>query len=186
MMVHIDEPPPTIEDVLARLRPGDVLTHAFRPFPNTPVTADGTVKPEILAARERGVLFDIGHGMGSLSFANARAMLANGFLPDCISSDVHALCENGPVFDLLTTLSKFLCLGMPLDAVIGAATVNPARALRRAELGSLVAGNPGDASILDLREGRFSYVDSVGETLTGDRRLLAAGVVIGGRWWHPN
>jgi dihydroorotase len=186
MMVHIDEPPPTIEDVLARLRPGDVLTHAFRPFPNTPVTVDGTVKPEVLAARERGVLFDIGHGMGSLSFANARAMLANGFLPDCISSDVHALCEDGPVFDLLTTLSKFLCIGMPLDAVIGAATAQPAHALRRPELGSLAAGNPGDASILDLREGRFSYVDSVGETLAGDQRMMAAGVVIGGRWWHPS
>ncbi|TMJ37077.1 MAG: amidohydrolase/deacetylase family metallohydrolase, partial [Alphaproteobacteria bacterium] len=85
LMAHIDEPPPTYEDVLAKLRPGDVLTHAFRPFPNAPATAQGTVKPAVLAARKRGVLFDIGHGMGSFAFKTARAMLANGFLPDTIS-----------------------------------------------------------------------------------------------------
>ncbi len=96
LMAHIDEPPPTYEDVINKLRPGDILTHAFRPFPNSPATVQGSVKPAVLTARKRGVLFDIGHGMGSFSFKTARAMLANGFLPDTISSDVHALCINGP------------------------------------------------------------------------------------------
>src|SRR5215813_422775 len=107
LMAHLDHPPPRYEDVLARLRPGDVLTHAFRPFPNTPVTAQGSVKRAVLEARERGLLFDIGHGKGSFAFKTARAMLANGFYPDTISSDVNTLCINGPAFDQVTTMSKF-------------------------------------------------------------------------------
>src|ERR1700682_3547272 len=110
VMAHIDDPPPSYEEVIARLRPGDVLTHAFRPFPNSPATAQGTVKRAVIDARQRGVLFDIGHGKGSFAFKTARAMLANGFMPDTISSDVHTLCINGPAFDLVTTMSKFLCL----------------------------------------------------------------------------
>jgi dihydroorotase len=185
LMAHIDEPPPTYEDVLARLRHGDVLTHAFRPFPNAPCTAQGTVKAAVLAARKRGVLFDIGHGMGSFAFKTARAMLANGFPPDTISSDVHALCINGPAFDQTTTMSKFLCLGMPLPEVIRASTVNAALALKRPELGSLRPGSVGDATILSVDEGRFDYVDVTGEHLTGDRKIASRGVVVAGRWWHP-
>jgi dihydroorotase len=99
LMCHIDHPPPSYEDVVNILRPGDVLTHAFRPFPNTPCNSQGKVKREVLAARDRGVIFDIGHGKGSFAFKTARAMLANGFKPDVISSDVHTLCIEGPAFD---------------------------------------------------------------------------------------
>jgi len=182
MMVHIDEPPPTLEEALARMRPGDVLTHCFRPFPNAPATAEGTVLPAVIDARRRGVLFDIGHGMGSFSFETARAMLANGFLPDCISSDVHALCIDGPAFDLLTTLSKFICLGAPLAEVVRAATERPAMALRRPELGNFRPGSAGDASILSLENGKFDFVDSTGEGLSGSSRLFAGAVVMNGRW----
>jgi dihydroorotase len=185
LMAHIDDPPPTYEEVLERLRPGDVLTHAFRPFPNAPTTAQGTVKRVVIEARERGVLFDIGHGKASFAFKTARAMLANGFLPDTISSDVHALCINGPAFDQVTTMSKLLCLGMPLTDVIAASTVNAAFALKRSELGSLKPGSVGDATVLSIKEGRFDYVDAVGEYLTGDRKISSDGVVIAGRWWHP-
>jgi dihydroorotase len=185
VMAHIDDPPPSYEEVIARLRPGDILTHAFRPWPNSPATAQGTVKGAVREARERGVLFDIGHGMGSFAFRTARAMLANGFYPDTISSDVHALCINGPAFDQVTTLSKFLCLGMELPDVIAASTANAAFALRRLELGTLKPGGSGDATIMSVQEGRFDYVDVVGEHLTGDRRIVSEGVVIGGRWWHP-
>jgi dihydroorotase len=184
MMVHIDHPPPTLPEVLHRMREGDVLTHCFRPFPNTPATADGRVHPAVLDARQRGIVFDIGHGMGSFSFATARIMMDNGFLPDCISSDVHALCIDGPAFDLLTTLSKFLCLGMPLPEVVRAATENPARALKRPDLGTFKPGSAGDASILELQDGSFDYVDSTGERLSGKMRLKARSVVIGGRIWH--
>jgi dihydroorotase len=185
LMAHIDEPPPSYEEVLARLRPGDILTHAFRPFPNSPATAQGTVKRAVIEARRRGVLFDIGHGKGSFAFKTARAMLANGFLPDTISSDVHALCIKGPAFDQVTTMSKFLCLGMPLTEVIAASTVNAAFALKRPELGSLKPGSVGDATILSVKEGRFDYVDVVGEHLTGNRRIVSEGVVLAGRWWYP-
>jgi dihydroorotase len=185
LMAHIDHPPPSYEEVIARLRPGDILTHAFRPFPNSAVTAQGTVKRAVREARERGVLFDIGHGQGSFAFKTARAMLANGFYPDTISSDVHALCINGPAFDQVTTMSKFLCMGMPLTEVIAASTVNAAMALKRPELGSLRPGSVGDATIISIREGAFDYVDVVGEHLTGNRKIVSDGVVIGGRWWHP-
>lgn len=185
LMAHIDEPPPTYDDVVNKLRTGDVLTHAFRPFPNSPATAQGTVKAAVLAARKRGVIFDIGHGMGSFAFKTARAMLANGFPPDTISSDVHALCINGPAFDLVTTMSKFLCLGMDLKDVIAASTVQPALALKRPELGTLKPGSPGDATVLSVENGRFDYVDVVGEHLEGTSRILSRGVVLNGRWWHP-
>ena len=185
LMAHIDEPPPSYEEVIAMLRPGDVLTHAFRPFPNSPATAQGTVKAAVLAARKRGVLFDIGHGMGSFAFKTARAMLANGFPPDTISSDVHALCINGPAFDQVTTMSKFLCLGMSLPDVIKASTETAAFALKRPELGSLKPGSAGDATLLSVDDGTFDYVDVVGEHLEGRQRIHSRGVVIAGKWWHP-
>ncbi|MGE8128763.1 amidohydrolase/deacetylase family metallohydrolase [Methylobacterium sp. NPDC080182] len=185
LMAHIDEPPPSYEEVLAMLRPGDVLTHAFRPFPNSPITAQGAVKPALREARARGVIFDIGHGKGSFAFRTARAMLAGGFLPDTISSDVHQLCIEGPAFDQVTTMSKMLCLGMSLTEVVAASTVNAAVALKRMEYGTLKVGALGDATVLAVRDGAFDYVDTRGEHMTGDRRITAEGVVLKGRWWHP-
>jgi dihydroorotase len=185
LMAHIDEPPPTYEEVLERLRPGDVLTHAFRPFPNAPIDGQGRVKDAVWKAREKGVVFDIGHGKGSFAYKTARAMLAGGFEPDVISSDVHTLCIDGPAFDQVTTLSKFLHLGMKLDRVIAASTVNAARALQRPELGSLAPGKVGDATILSLEDGSFPLEDVVGEIVTAERRITAKGAVIGGRFWHP-
>jgi dihydroorotase len=183
VMTHIDFPPPSQREVVPRLRRGDVLTHCFRPFPNAPIGGDRTIRAEITAARERGVVFDIGHGMGSFDFEVARGMLAEGFVPDVISSDVHALCIGGPAFDLLVTMSKFLCLGLPLVDVIRLATVGPARAIGREDLGTLRPGAVGDAAVLDLRHGAFDYVDVLGQTMTGDQRLLCDGVAVGGRWW---
>jgi dihydroorotase len=185
LMCHIDHPPPSYEDVVNLLRPGDILTHAFRPFPNTPCNSQGKVKREVLAARERGVIFDIGHGKGSFAFKTARAMLANGFKPDVISSDVHTLCIEGPAFDQVTTMSKFLCLGMSLYDVIAASTVNAAMAMKRPELGTFKPGSAGDATILDIKSGQFNYDDVVGERLVGDKKITSEGVVIAGRWWHP-
>ena len=116
-MAHIDEPPPGRSEVLPRLRKGDILTHCFRPFPNAPVFASGAVRPDMRLARERGVIFDIGHGMGSFDFEVARAMLEEGLAPDVISSDVHLYCVDGPAFDILVCMSKLLALGMPLVEV---------------------------------------------------------------------
>ena len=183
VMCHLDSPPPSRKEVVSRLRPGDVLTHCFRPFPNAPAQGNGAVREEILAARERGVLFDIGHGQGSFGFATAEAMLAAGFMPDCISSDVHCLSIHGPAFDQLETLSKFLALGMPLNDVIAASTTGPARALRRPDLGQLSVGGIGDATLLKLTSGTFSFEDVLGNIRKGSERLELAGIVIGGRWW---
>lgn len=184
LMCHIDHPPPSYEEVIDMLRPGDVLTHAFRPFPNSPATAQGTVKPAVLAARKRGVIFDIGHGKGSFSFKTARAMLANGFPPDVISSDVHQLCIDGPAFDQVTTMSKFLCMGMSLYDVVKCSTANAAHALKRLEYGSLKIGSLGDATIISVQDGQHDYVDVTGEHLIGDKRIVAEGVVLKGKWWH--
>jgi dihydroorotase len=112
-------------------------------------------------------------------------MLANGFYPDTISSDVHALCIDGPAFDQVTTMSKFLCLGVPFAEIIKQTTHNAAFALKRTQLGSLKPGSVGDASILSIKDGKFDYVDVVGEHLIGDRKIVCDGVVIAGHWWHP-
>lgn len=183
MMVHIDEPPPTYEEVLAAMRPGDVLTHCFRPFPNTPLDGDGKIRKAVHEARERGIYFDIGHGMGSFSFKTAKAMLDQGFMPDSISSDVHELCIRGPAFDQVTTLSKMLCLGTPLDEVIKQSTLNPANILQRPELG-LLKGGPGDVTLLEIQEGNFVYKDVLGEEIAGKQKIVSRGTVIDGKVFH--
>lgn len=183
VMAHIDMPPPSQREVLEILRSGDVLTHCFRPFPNAPVRGDRSIRKDVLAARDRGVFFDIGHGYGGFSFDSCRAMMDQGIMPDAISSDVHTLCVDGPAHDLLAVMSKFLALGMPLTEVIRATTENAARALRREELGTLRVGACGDATILEMREGAVEHVDVVGEVLCAEQRLANAGMVIGGAWW---
>ena len=180
VMVHIDEPPPTYADVVGRLRKGDVLTHCFRPFPNAPCHADGTVRAAVLAARARGVLFDIGHGMGSFSWDTARKMVAAGFWPDTISSDVHAMCIQGPAWDLLRTMTKFLALGMPLAEVVARTTVNPAAAVRRHDLGTFAVGSVGDASVFALEDRPIDLEDVQGEIVAHPQRLSARAMVIGG------
>lgn len=184
LMCHIDRPVPRLDEVLSVLRAGDVLTHCFRPSPNAPVLPDGRVRSAVLAARERGVVFDIGHGMGSFAFATAEAMLAAGFLPDVISSDVHALCIDGPAYDNLATMSKFLGLGMQLPEIVRAVTATPARLLRRGDLGSLAVGSTGDATVLTIEEGSFQAADVTGAQRRFERRFSLRAVVLGGRLWH--
>jgi dihydroorotase len=169
--------------VMGRMRKGDILTHCFRPFPNAPSLPGGGVRPEVVAARERGVIFDIGHGGGSCGFDTSRAMLAAGFKPDVISSDVHILSINGPAFDLLHTLGKFHALGMTLPEVVACATVNAARAIRKPELGTLKPGALGEASIFEVVHASTDYKDVLGETITTDRGFAARGLVLDGRWW---
>ena len=185
VMCHLDFPPPSRLEVVSRLRKGDVLTHCFRPYPNAPAKPEGGVREEVAAARERGVVFDIGHGQGSFGFGTARAMLAAGFLPDVISSDVHSMSIEGPAFDLLHTLSKFLALGVPLTQVIKSATSAPAAAISRPDLGTFKPGSVGDATLIAIEEGEFTYYDVLAEPLKGNKKLAAKGIVIGGKWWHP-
>ena len=182
LMCHIDEPPPTYGEVVDLLRPGDVLTHCFRPFPNAPVHGDGTVRQSVLDARARGVFFDVGHGMGSFSWKTARAMANAGFWPDTISSDVHAMCIEGPALDLLRTMTKFLYLGMPLEQVISLATNNAATAIGRPDLGTFAIGATGDASVLSLDATEIQLEDVLGNVEIYDQQLFARGLVIDGAW----
>ncbi len=184
VMCHIDRPPPRYTDVLAELRPGDTLTHCFKPFPNAPCTADGTVKEACWQARERGVMFDIGHGKGSFDFDVAEAMLRAGFPPDIISSDVHVLCIDGPAYDNMETMSKFLALGMELPDIVRAVTATPAKVLKRPDLGDLSAGSTGDATVMRIEEGRFTFTDVSDKTRTGRQRFALDSVVVAGKLWH--
>jgi dihydroorotase len=148
LMVHIDDPPPVVDEVLAELREGDVLTHVMRPFPNALVVA-GELRHSVRVARERGVLFDVGHGASSFDLESARRLLQCGVAPDTISSDVHCLSVEGLPDGLLTVMSKLLGLGMPLADVIAATTSRPAAAIGRPELGTLAPGAVGDVSVLE-------------------------------------
>jgi dihydroorotase len=184
LMVHIDEPPPSYSDVVARLRKGDVLTHCFRPFPNAPCHGDGRVRDAVLAARERGVIFDIAHGMGSFSWDSARKMDAAGFRPDVISSDIHAFCINGPAHDNLNVMTKFLALGWSVKDVIAAASIAPARVLSRPDLGHLGNTAQPEASVIRQTPGSVDLADVTGEVVNYDSMLTPVGTVSGGKW-HP-
>ena len=183
VMCHLDWPPPSPIEVISRLREGDVLTHCFRPFPAAPARSDGRIREEILEARERGVIFDIGHGVGSFGFETAETMLNAGFLPDAISSDVHSLSIKGPAYDQLVTLSKFLHLGMSITDIIAASTTGPARAIRRPDLGTLSPGSIGDATILSIEKGEFIFTDSLGHTRSGEKKFTLKGIVLDGEMW---
>ena len=184
VMCHIDRPPPRYEDVLAELRPGDILTHCYKPFPNAPIHEGGRIKDACWQARERGVVFDIAHGLGSFDFRVAEAMLAGGFPPDVISSDVHVLCVDGPAYDLMETMSKFLCLGMPLADIVRAVTATPAALLRRPDLADLSVGSTGDATVMRVQEGRFTFTDVSRQTREGRQRFALDSMVVGGALWH--
>lgn len=183
LMSHIDYPPPTLEEVLQCLGKGDILTHCFRPFPNSPVTEQGAIINEVRAARERGVVFDVGHGRGSFGFGSATKMLEQGFEPDVISSDVHSLSIQGPAHSLLHVMSKFMALGMSFETVIEKTTVAPARAIDQTDLGHLGVGARGDVTILDLEKGSFDFFDVVGEKITADTHLRCDGLVVDGVYW---
>jgi len=164
VMVHRGTPPPTAAEVLRELRAGDILTHSFRGGPSSCLTKDGNVMPELLDAKERGVIVDIGHGLRSFSAPVAATMLEQGLLPDVISSDLHARNVHGPVYDLPTTMSKMLSLGMDLVDVVAAATTNPAGAIGRLpEIGNLNVGSSADIAIFDLVEGAFEFTYGVND-----------------------
>ncbi|MDW7982689.1 MAG: amidohydrolase/deacetylase family metallohydrolase [Thermomicrobium sp.] len=181
LMVHIGNGPPTIDEVARLLRPGDILTHCFTGASMRILTADGRVHPLIRALHEEGLVLDIGHGAGSFSFSVAEALLAEGILPDTISSDIHQLAIQGPMFDLPTTLSKFLALGLSLPEVIERATVRPARIIGRPELGSLAEGTPADIALFRLEEGDFTFYDVSMQARQGRQLLVNTVTLVAGR-----
>ncbi len=181
LMVHIANGPPSIDEVASLLRPGDILTHCFTGGTMRILTPDGRVHPTVRALHEQGLVLDVGHGAGSFSFAVAEAFLAEGILPDTISSDIHQLAVQGPMFDLPTTLSKFLALGLSLPEVIERATLRPARIIGRPELGSLAEGTPADIALFELVEGDFVFYDVQMESRRGTQLLVNTLTMVGGR-----
>jgi dihydroorotase len=165
LMVHVIDIRPSLDWLLPYLGRGDVVTHCFHGSEGGILGATGRVLPAALRARERGVLFDVGHGAGSFSYHVARSALAQGFPPDTISSDLHAHNIDGPVFDQAATLSKLLHVGMPLADVIRATTATPAVAVRRDDrVGGLVAGREADVTVFELRDGHWALPDAAGAT----------------------
>ena len=180
LMAHIGGPPPSYAEVVDMLRPGDILTHCYRPDPNSALGKDGKILPAVRAARERGVLFDIAHGMGAFGYASAEAALADNFPPDLISSDVHVISIEGPGFDLLHTMSKLLNCGLPLNDVIGMSTSRPALAIRRPDLGHLAVGAVADVSVLREVESNFVFADVTGVSRQGTMLLQPVACYLGG------
>jgi dihydroorotase len=181
LMVHIGLAPPDLVDIAAFLRPGDILTHCCTGQPNRLVDGANAVHPFIRALWEQGLILDVGHGTGSFSYESAEVMLASGMAPDVISSDIHQLAVLGPMYDLPTTLSKFLNLGMSLEDVIARATARPAAAMRRADLGTLAPGARADIAIFRLEEGAFSFHDVRMRERHGDKLLVNTATFVAGQ-----
>lgn len=159
--------------ILEKLRPGDIHTHVFaRQFPI--IDEEGHVYDHLWKARERGVIFDLGHGAGSFWFRNAQPALRDAFPPDSISTDLHMGNINGPVLSMIHTMSKCLCMGMPLHEVIYRSTVTPAREIGHSELGTLSVGAEADVAVLRRLEGRFGYTDCGDAKMIGDSKLECA------------
>lgn len=179
--IHVSGEEPPLEDLLPRLRQGDIMTHTFTPHAQRILDASGRVRDVVRDARARGVLFDLGHGAGSFSFDVARRALDQGFLPDTFSTDLYYLNREGPVWDLATTLSKMLYLGVSLEETLARATSAPARALGEGDLGVLRVGAPADVAVLEVQEGAFRLVDTVQEAVEAPRRLVCRATVRGGQ-----
>ena len=172
LMVHVGDGPPPLHEVAEYLRPGDILTHCFTGGTMRLLAGDGTVEPAIEDLRDRGLILDVGHGAASFSFEICERLLDQGVVPDTISSDIHQLAIQGPMYDLPTTLSKFLALGMTLPDAIARATSRPAAAMGRRDLGSLMPGSAADISIFDLQEGAFTFRDVSLVERIGSKRLV--------------
>ena len=189
IMCHIGgvADPALMSQILDLLRPGDVLTHCYSGAPNeagmgTNIVQDGKLLPAALAAKKRGVIFDIGHGGGSFDYTIAEAAIAQGCPPDTISSDVHVFSGNTPGMPYLPwVMSKLIGLGFTLPEVVSMATAAPARVIGRIpKHGTLQIGAPADLSILEIVEGPVSFVDTRNNTRQGKVYLRPAGTVVAG------
>jgi dihydroorotase len=182
VMVHIGGSSAPVEDILELLGPGDIVTHAYTGWEPGIVDTTRRIIPAAREARDRGVLFDVGHGRGSFAFGRAEDALADGFRPDTISTDLHRFNVPLPVVDLTTTMSKFLYLGLPLADVVAMTTAAPAAAIGvTGARGTLGVGSVADIAVLRREEGSFLLEDSYGATVTARERLAAAATFVAGR-----
>jgi dihydroorotase len=185
IMVHITDSPAPLAKVLELLRPGDIVTHCFTGSPNG-LLAGSKVVGAAIDARAAGIKFDVGHGAGSFDFEVAERALEAGFPPDTISTDLHSLSAPAMARDLPWTMSKLLAVGMPLPAVIAAATHAAASALRReTSLGSLAVGRVADIAVLEANSGSVTFPDTFGHQRIGELQLRARATIRAGIPWGP-
>lgn len=185
VMCHIGDAPDDLSALLDLLRPGDVLTHTYSGAGNN-IVQKGRLLPAALAAKQRGVIIDVGHGGGSFDYTVAEPAIEQGLMPDTISSDIHALSGNSPGMPYLPwVISKFLNLGLSLEQVVAMATSAPAKVINRVDkLGTLQVGAPADVSIFKLVEEPVEFVDTKNNRRSGTRWLkplhtVRAGVPFG-------
>ena len=180
-------PPLSLEHLLLKVfRPGDIYTHTYAYHPNTrEAIVDGDknyqVRPFVLAARKRGIIFDVGHGGGAFGFQGAVPAMKQGFLPDTISTDLHKSSMNAGMKDMTNVMSKFLAMGMSLQQVIAASTWKPAQVIKREELGHLSVGAEADVAVLNVRQGNFAFTDVRNRVLRGTQKLEAELTIRAGR-----
>ena len=189
VMCHIGgvATPELMSQILDTLRAGDILTHCFSGFPNnagkfTNIVQEGKLLPAALAAKKRGVIFDIGHGGGSFDFTVAEAAMQQGCMPDSISSDIHVFSGNSPGMPYLTwVMSKFMTLGFTLEQVVQMATVVPARTINRLpKLGTLQVGAPADATLIEVVQGAVEFVDTRNNKRQGKAYIKPVQAVLSG------
>ena len=184
-MVHIGGTAIPLDEILGALNTGDTVTHCYHARSEGVLDENGKIRPSVKRAVERGINFDVGHGQGSFDYGVAQAALDQGLLPGTISSDIHAWNIAGPVYDLATTASKFLHLGMSLPEVIRRVTTTPAHAIGMGDrLGTVAPGAEADLTLMRLVEGEWPFEDSTGVVEIGNRRLEPVSVVRAGRP-HP-
>ncbi len=183
LMVHIGNNPPNLDQIADLLTTGDIITHCFNGKPNRILTPQGELKAAVKQAIARGVKLDVGHGSASFSFEVARAAIAQGILPDTISSDIY--CRNrlaGPVHNLAHVMSKFFSVGMTLPQVIDCVTVNAAAGLRLQRKGQLKVGYDADLTVFSVKEETRPFIDSEGEQVAGEKHLVPLAAVVAGTW----
>ena len=183
---HIGGSYTPLKDFIVLMKEKDIITHIYNPRPNSVLDEKGKLLPEVIEARKRGVLFDIGHGRTNFSYRIAEKCLGQGLVPDTISSDVSNGSVRGPVYDLVTTMAKMMTLGMSLREVIERTTINAARAMNfGVDIGTLKPGAEADVAIFEVRSGEFSLVDSEGQTRIARQKLVPAATVRGGKVFYP-
>jgi dihydroorotase len=176
-----------MSQILETLRPGDILTHCFSGAPNdagqfTNIVQGGKLLPAAVAAKKRGVMFDVGHGGGSFDFTVAEAALAEGVPPDTLSSDIHVYSGNSPGQPYLTNvMAKFMALGFTLEQVVTMATATPAKIINRMpKHGTLQVGAPADATLLEVVNGAVEFVDTRNNKRAGKVFIRPTNAVVGG------
>ena len=187
LMLHPNDSPLSFNELIAEMRAGDILTHCFHQSDTGILDPGGAVSAEARRALQKGILFDVGHGAGSFVFDVAESAHAQDVHPGTISSDLHKYNLHGPVYDLTTTLSKFLLLGLSLECVLEKATAAPARAMGMyQEIGTLKPGTAADVTILNLETGNFEFTDAQGKTRNGEQKIEPVHVIKSGRLYTPH